>query len=289
MRFHPALGDPEGLHERERGLFSSESFAALPAAHPSVQGQPFWEYLRAAPPWPTPQKDTLYLRAIGPNVAPEPEMTLWAEWLRAYLGMPVARMRPLDAHVSAATRGTPAPTGCGGLLAEDLVQRLCDSLPDDAFAVVALCAIDLYPEATYTVVYGSTRAAPRVTVYAFLHCDTDDEETRLRQVRRQRAHALAHQACHLLGIAHCPYFVCAMNVHPAGEEEGLVREGSEGLPLTLCPVCLRKLAYALGFDVRARYQALSGMLDTMGFAEDAAWVRGRLAGTPGAFPLEWSP
>ncbi len=59
-------------------------------------------------------------------------------------------------------------------------------------------------------------------------------------------------------------------------------------PIHLCPVCLRKLQHAVGFDYAARYRALEAFYQRAGLRPEAAWVRRRLAfiqgdsGAPGA-------
>ncbi len=53
---------------------------------------------------------------------------------------------------------------------------------------------------------------------------------------------------------------------------------SDRRPIHLCPVCLRKLQWNRGFDVLARYRALAAFYDRQGLADEAAWVRNRVAG-----------
>ena len=55
-------------------------------------------------------------------------------------------------------------------------------------------------------------------------------------------------------MAHCSYFACAMN-----ESKSVLQ--AENQPLFLCPVCLRKLQKAVGFDVMERYTGLCILLE----------------------------
>ena len=57
-------------------------------------------------------------------------------------------------------------------------------------------------------------------------------------------------------MAHCSYFACAMN-----ESKSILQ--AENQPLFLCPVCLRKLQKAVGFDIVERYRALSSFLNSI--------------------------
>ena len=52
----------------------------------------------------------------------------------------------------------------------------------------------------------------------------------------------------------CSYFTCAMN-----ESKSVLQ--AENQPLVLCPVCLRKLQKAVGFDVVERYTRLCILLN----------------------------
>jgi archaemetzincin len=51
---------------------------------------------------------------------------------------------------------------------------------------------------------------------------------------------------------------------------------SDRRPLHLCPVCLRKLQFSVGFDVVKRYEALARFERAKGLEDEAAWVERRL-------------
>ena len=80
---------------------------------------------------------------------------------------------------------------------------------------------------------------------------------------------MAHEIGHMFGLSHCTFLLCIMNGSNNLEE-------MDRAPLHLCPICLRKLAYATGFDVVDRYRDLNGFYRDSGFTEDAQWVSGRL-------------
>jgi archaemetzincin len=46
--------------------------------------------------------------------------------------------------------------------------------------------------------------------------------------------------------------------------------------LHLCPVCLRKLQWSIGFDVLKRYSALEGIYRANGFTDEVDWSMRRL-------------
>ncbi len=51
---------------------------------------------------------------------------------------------------------------------------------------------------------------------------------------------------------------------------------SDVRPLHLCPVCLRKLHFSIGFDMVERYCRLLEFYNEFGFGRDAGWVSDRL-------------
>ncbi len=51
---------------------------------------------------------------------------------------------------------------------------------------------------------------------------------------------------------------------------------SDRRPLHLCPVCLRKLQWSVGFDVLARYTALEQFNRNAGFSDEAEWLKARI-------------
>ena len=51
---------------------------------------------------------------------------------------------------------------------------------------------------------------------------------------------------------------------------------SDARPMHLCPVCLRKLQFSIGFDVVDRYRKLLIFYQKVGFEQEARWVSNRL-------------
>ncbi len=50
---------------------------------------------------------------------------------------------------------------------------------------------------------------------------------------------------------------------------------SDAQPLHLCPVCLRKLHFATGFDVVQRYDDLHRFYQKVGLNNEAEWINDR--------------
>lgn len=51
---------------------------------------------------------------------------------------------------------------------------------------------------------------------------------------------------------------------------------SDSRPMHLCPVCLRKLQYSIGFDVVERYVKLFHFYKKVGFDDETQWSANRL-------------
>lgn len=285
MRFHPALGDPEGLNERERGLFSSEGFDPLPPAgrddwlsvHPEP-GQTFTEFLESEPPWPTEERRVIYLRPVGDLDEAGPPPLALRRFAAAFFGLETRLLPALDVEREQVTTRDNPLSFHRQLMARDLVNALARDLPDDAFCLMGLTLEDLYPDPDWNFVFGQASPRQRVGVYSFWRYCVDDPRLFLRRC----ANVLAHEVGHLFGIAHCTYFHCLMNGSNHVAE-------SDRRPMHLCPVDLRKLAYSVGFDVTERYGKLAGVLEDLGLHDDAEWIRRQLGTRPGAHPAEWSP
>ena len=59
----------------------------------------------------------------------------------------------------------------------------------------------------------------------------------------------AHEICHVFGLRHCSKWRCLMNGSNSIVE-------SDSRPVLLCPDCLEKLEWRLGFDRKKRYSGL---------------------------------
>ncbi|KAF4687840.1 Archaemetzincin-1 [Perkinsus olseni] len=82
--------------------------------------------------------------------------------------------------------------------------------------------------------------------------------------------AAAHNVCHSLGMGHCHFYKCLMNVAYTGES-------FEHIPSYLCPVCLRKLWQCLRFDPLLRYQRLSSFWESrQALSQSKRWYDARL-------------
>ena len=71
----------------------------------------------------------------------------------------------------------------------------------------------------------------------------------------------------MFGIPHCVTFRCVMN------GVNSLDETDKRQPVHLCPLCLAKLAWNLGLNVRQRFQKLAALLTKFGLKSEAAWYQ----------------
>ena len=171
------------------------------------------------------------------------------------------------------TRQNPL-TGNQQLLTGDVLTFLTTRLPADAFCILAITMEDLYPEPSWNFVFGQASLRDRVGIYSFARYDPAFYgEPRAAGydmlLLRRSCKVLAHETSHMFGLAHCTYFNCLMN-----GSNHLVE--SDRRPLHLCPVCLRKLQWSIGFDVLKRYTELERLNRTNGFMDEAGWLSRRI-------------
>lgn len=141
----------------------------------------------------------------------------------------------------------------------DVFKYLQSKWPPEAFCVVGITMIDLYPNESWNFVFGQANAAAGVGVFSFARYDplfgyqsnsvasASCRTTTL--VLWRSCKVMAHEISHLFCLKHCIYFSCAMNGSNNLEE-------SNRRPMFSCPICLHKLKSSLGFGVKERYQAL---------------------------------
>uniref|UniRef100_A0A7S1YSY6 Archaemetzincin n=1 Tax=Ditylum brightwellii TaxID=49249 RepID=A0A7S1YSY6_9STRA len=83
---------------------------------------------------------------------------------------------------------------------------------------------------------------------------------------RRSGKLLVHELGHLYGIDHCIFNRCLMN-----GTAHLVEDFAA--PSHLCGVCLRKLQWRLGFDVKGRYASLATAFSDMGMEKEQKWAQ----------------
>jgi archaemetzincin len=245
------------------------------ANHPEP-GQTFAGFARSGFHRPDATRRRIYLQPIG-DFAPEtsPAIADLRECAQAFFQLPVQVLDGLDPADGELTTRMHPQTGKPQVLAPDVLAWLQRRLPADAYCVLGVTMLDLYPEPSWNFVFGMASTRERTGVFSFARYDpafagqargADFQATLLRRSCK----VLTHEASHMFGLLHCVHYECGLNGSNHLAE-------SDSRPIHLCPVCLRKLQHAVGFDVLGRYRALEVFYSRVGLAPEARWVHGRIA------------
>ncbi|EDL34357.1 mCG19632, isoform CRA_b [Mus musculus] len=134
--------------------------------------------------------------------------------------------------------------------------------------------IDLYPRDSWNFVFGQASLSSGVGIFSFARYGKDfytskyegnvtslqltsptdysifdnyyiPEITSVLLLRSCKT--LTHEIGHILGLRHCQWLACLMQGSNHLEE-------SDRRPLNVCPICLRKLQSAIGFNIVERYR-----------------------------------
>uniref|UniRef100_A0A2K5CC30 Archaemetzincin-2 n=1 Tax=Aotus nancymaae TaxID=37293 RepID=A0A2K5CC30_AOTNA len=174
----------------------------------------------------------------------------------------------------------------------DILKFLKKKKPEDAFCIVGITMIDLYPRDSWNFVFGQASLTDGVGIFSFARYGSDfyslRYEGKVKKLKKtsssdysifdnyyipeitsvlllRSCKTLTHEIGHIFGLRHCQWLACLMQGSNHLEE-------ADRRPLNLCPICLRKLQCAIGFSVVERYRAL------------VQWIDDDSAGTPGATP-----
>jgi archaemetzincin len=273
-----ALGPLERLDPVLRKILLDEgAFEPMPVpgpgdwltAHPEP-GQTYPQFVASWPNRPEGARRTLTIRPIG-AFAPRsaPSLDFLKRFAAAYFGLPVKELPAMGLSGQGITERRNPYTGKRQLLTGDLRIVLRQNLPADAFCLLGVTMEDLYPGPGWNFVFGEASLTERTAVYSFARYDPGfyGEPTRdggtLRLLRSCKV--LAHETGHMFGIKHCVYYACLMNGSNSMPE-------TDAQPLHLCPVCLRKLQWSVGFDAIKRYRLLHTLCVEGGFEEEARWL-----------------
>lgn len=278
-----AIGPLERLPPRlERAFTSAGHFDPLPppgphdwlANHPEP-GQSFREWHKSDRVQPDERRQTIYLQPLESFTGGEsPALDDLHTFTEAFFALPVQLLPPLIDTTATVTSRTNPYTGELQLLTTDLLRLLRLRLPADAFCILGITMRDLYPDPQWNFVFGQASLRARVGVYSFARYkpsfpgNAGSDAPGL--VLRRSCKVLAHEAGHMFGIHHCIWYHCLLNGSNHLAE-------SDARPLHLCPVDLRKLYVATGFDVVERYRRLATFWRSARIEAEAEWIERRVA------------
>ncbi len=159
-----------------------------------------------------------------------------------------------------------------------IMAYLADRLPADAYCLLGVTMEDLYPAPSWNYVFGQASLRDRVGIYSFARYDPAfwggaRPANYADLILRRSCQVMAHEIAHMFGLYHCVYFHCLLNGSNNLDE-------SDAAPQHLCPICLRKLHFAAGFDAAKRYQDLAAFYDRHRWTGESRWVARQLAKLP---------
>jgi len=207
--------------------------------------QPFDDYVRSAPHRPTAERLRIRVVPLGRIAESEPALLpAMKGFLEAFFGLSAAVDEP-----------APVPEGARDedrkqLDASMLLDALASRLPADAAACLGVLEFDLFA-GELPFVFGLGSFENRSSVfsiarYRFEYINQPAGATLLRRACKVAAHEIGH----IFGLRHCAKWHCVMNGSNSIFESDL-------RPMFLCPECLEKLRWNLGFDPARRYADLA--------------------------------
>jgi archaemetzincin len=117
-------------------------------------------------------------------------------------------------------------------------------------------------------VFGEANLRERVGVWSIYR--NGDPQTEFLLCLRRTLSTASHEACHILGMAHCTAYLCLMNGSNHQEEK-------DRRPMHLCPVCLRRLCWNLAVEPVAYLSKLEAFCRRDGFDGEAGWYEKAIA------------
>ncbi|MBX3245518.1 MAG: hypothetical protein KF685_13780 [Acidobacteria bacterium] len=219
------------------------------------KGETFEEYLRSDPTLPTDKRKTLYIQPIGKfSKAQTDVIKASEEYMKAFYDLPVKLLptKPLGRvpkdrqRVSDYPKRTQIRTN---YFLETLLPKL---LPDDAAALIAFTDSDLYPGETWAFVFGQASLVDRVGVWSLyrlpemvLEADNDPDRLLMRTLK-----IAMHETGHMFSMRHCTKYECLMSGTNHLSE-------TDRRPVDTCPECTAKIAWAMKYDPKERYERLA--------------------------------
>lgn len=245
------------------------------AAHPEP-GQTYDQYTASDPNRPDAERRTLYLLPIGELAGDgAPPLEPLVAVMHAFYGLEVKMLPAITLADTGAKTRVNEYTRKPQALSPDILRWMSWQVPKDAYGVVGITMVDLYPEESWNFVFGQASLTERVGVQSFARYDPaffgDPRPADWEQlVLRRATWTMIHETGHMFGLAHCVHWRCIMGGSNNQDE-------SDHAPLHVCPVCARKLWYALRYDPLAREQALAAATAAAGLADEATWSTRRAA------------
>jgi len=221
-------------------------------------------------------RTTIYLQPLGEWTEEQSVMLKpLKEYANIFFGnMPIKMLDTLSIQDKKITSRINEYTQNEQLLTKDIMRILRDNLPKNAYCIIGITMKDLYPDEEWNYVFGIASLKMRIGVYSFARYDPlfwgePRTEEYPKILFSRSAKVMTHEIGHQFGMQHCIYFSCIMNGSNHLAE-------SDQKPFNLCPVCLRKLQFAIGFNVLERELNLLKFFTDQNLENQITWQQERI-------------
>lgn len=227
-------------------------------------------YMNSSPVRPDKARRFIYVYSLGENSPAEDSLiAITCQYLECVFHLKTIRAGTLP--LSCVPKGMRRMKDgnfqvCTKFVLDTLVRK---PLPLDAAVSICFTNHDLYPQPTWNYVFGEASLTQRVGVWSFKRYGNPDKKTEFKTVLMRTLKVASHETGHMFSITHCIRYECNMNGSNSLEE-------SDSQPLHFCPDCLEKLAWNIGFDMKAHFKELSVFYGSHGFAAESLFINKNL-------------
>lgn len=242
-------------------------------------GETFEEYISANPTLPTDVRRTIYIQPIG-RFTSEQLLAIdrAAEYMRAFYSLPVRlnSAKPLGEVPFDKKRLIKYRNNLQiktSYFLDDLLPKL---LPSDAAALLAFTNYDLYPEPTRAFVFGQASLNKRIGVWSLYHfADPKTGKNDPKLLLERTLKIAMHESGHMFSMKHCTKYECLMSGTNHLAE-------TDRRPLDNCPECMAKVAWAMGYEPKERYEQLAEFWRRNGRPDEERRMRQKAAAVAAA-------
>lgn len=224
------------------------------------EAQTFEDYVGVDPNRPTGERKMFYIQPLGELTEKERKaVEVMREYAEVYFGISAKVCEPIpmfeNGYVAKRRQYN----------ASMVMGQLTERMPKDAVVYIGITHHDLFAD-NLNFVFGLGSLRNGTGVYSLLRYETSDAKLFLRRALK----LMAHEVGHIFSIHHCVTYHCVMN-----GANNLSEDDSH--PMQLCPIDLKKLQWAVGFDWLARYDRLLAFYRKHGLSDEADWTARHLS------------
>jgi archaemetzincin len=232
-------------------------------------GQTFEEYINEDPTLPTAERQKLYVLPLGRFSAIQKKViAVTSDYLRAFYGLPVELLPERPLTITYPHTRENALTHTKQVKTDYLLDEVLPSLlPQDAAALLAFTADDLYPDETMNFVFGQASFDKRVGVWSLRRLG---ERASYELFLHRTLKVAIHETGHMFSIRHCTKYECVMSGTNHLAE-------TDSRPIDACPEEMAKIAWLSHVEPKTRYQRLEIVCRKNGMPKEADEFRRKAA------------